>query len=150
MPAIFPAAVFATLLLCGFAAPAQAAAIDGAALSLLWGLPFAGILLSIALLPLLAPSFWHHHYGKIAAAWGLAFLIPFGLHSGIGAATHVVLEVALHEYLPFTILLLALFVIAGGVRIRGNLHGSPSLNTGLLAAGTVLASWMGTTGAAML
>jgi Na+/H+ antiporter NhaD/arsenite permease-like protein len=150
MPAIFPAAVFVTLVLCGFAAPAQAAAIDGAALSLLWGLPFAGILLSIALLPLLVPSFWHHHYGKIAAAWGLAFLIPFGLHSGIGAATHVVLEVALHEYLPFTILLLALFVIAGGVRIRGNLHGSPSLNTGLLAAGTVLASWMGTTGAAML
>src|SRR5690606_21991668 len=63
---------------------------------------------------------------------------------------HVVLEVALHEYLPFTILLLSLFTIAGGVRIVGNLHGSPSLNTGLLAAGTVLASWMGTTGAAML
>src|SRR3546814_4720746 len=60
------------------------------------------------------------------------------------------LEVALHEYLPFTILLLSLFTIAGGVRIVGNLHGSPSLNTGLLAAGTVLASWMGTTGAAML
>src|SRR3546814_2520084 len=60
------------------------------------------------------------------------------------------LEVALHEYLPFTILLLSLFTVAGGVRIVGNLHGSPSLNTGLLAAGTVLASWMGTTGAAML
>ncbi|MFN4309673.1 MAG: sodium:proton antiporter [Ferrovibrio sp.] len=130
--------------------PAQAAAIDGASLTLLWGLPFAGILLSIALFPLLAPSFWHHHYGKIAAFWALAFLVPFALREGAGSAAHVVLEVALHEYLPFTILLLSLFTIAGGVRIVGNLHGSPSLNTGLLAAGTVLASWMGTTGAAML
>lgn len=135
----------------GWAASAQAAAIDGAALTLYWGIPFVGILLSIALLPLLAPSVWHHHYGKIAGFWALAFLIPFALlQGGAGGAAHIVLEVALHEYLPFTILLLSLFVIAGGVRITGNLHGSPSLNTGLLATGTVLASWMGTTGASML
>lgn len=133
------------------AAPAQAAvALDGASLSLLWGLPFAGILLSIALFPLIAPSFWHHHYGKIAAFWALAFLIPYALRDGVGAAAHVVADVALLEYLPFTILLFALFTIAGGVRITGNLHGSPGLNTGLLALGTVLASLMGTTGAAML
>src|SRR3546814_6812787 len=99
-------------------------------MGLVWGIPFAGILLSIALFPLIAPAFWHHHYGKIAAVWGLAFLIPFALQSGLGDAAHVVLEVALHEYLPFTILLLSLFTIAGGVRIVGNLHGSPSLNTG--------------------
>ncbi|WP_341704673.1 sodium:proton antiporter [Ferrovibrio sp.] len=132
------------------ALPAEAAAVDGAAMGLVWGIPFAGILLSIALFPLLAPAFWHHHYGKIAGFWALAFLVPFALLDGIGSTAHVVLEVALHEYLPFTILLLSLFTIAGGVRIVGNLHGSPSLNTGLLAAGTVLASWMGTTGAAML
>lgn len=150
MPARLSSAFAITLLLCSFAAPAQAVAIDGASLSLLWGLPFAGILLSIALLPLVAPSFWHHHYGKIAALWALTFLIPFALRDGMVSAAHVTLEVALHEYLPFTILLLSLFTIAGGVRIMGNLHGSPSLNTGLLAAGTVLASWMGTTGAAML
>ncbi len=139
------------LLACSLAAPAQAAAIDGSQLTLFWALPFAGILLSIALFPLIAPSFWHHHYGKIAAFWAFAFLLPFALlQGGAGGAAHIVLEVALHEYLPFTILLLSLFVIAGGVRITGNLHGSPSLNTGLLAAGTVLASWMGTTGAAML
>lgn len=129
---------------------AVAAAIDGASLSLAWGIPFAGILLSIALFPLLAPHIWHHHYGKIAAFWALAFLVPFALRAGIDTTAHAVLEVALHEYLPFTILLLSLFTITGGVRIVGNLHGSPSLNTGLLAAGTVLASWMGTTGAAML
>jgi Na+/H+ antiporter NhaD/arsenite permease-like protein len=134
----------------GFAGSAQAAAIDGSEFTLLWGLPFAGILLSIALCPLVAPAFWHHHYGKIAGFWALAFLLPFALQSGAGNAVHVVLEVALHEYIPFTVLLLSLFTIAGGVRITGNLQGSPSLNTGILAAGTVLASWMGTTGAAML
>ena len=136
--------------LCLFGAPAFAADIDGAALSLLWGLPFIGILLSIALLPLLASHFWHHHYGKVAAFWGLSFLLPFAAYADIGTAAHAVLAVALHEYIPFVILLGALFTIAGGVRLVGNLHGSPSLNTGLLAAGTVLASWMGTTGAAML
>lgn len=46
-------------------------------MSALWGIPFAGILLSIALCPLLAPVFWHHHFGKVAAAWSLAFLLPF-------------------------------------------------------------------------
>ncbi|WP_298727553.1 sodium:proton antiporter [uncultured Ferrovibrio sp.] len=142
--------VGAALSMVLFAAPAQAAAIDGAALTLLWAIPFVGILLSIALCPLLVPNIWHHHYGKIAALWALAFLIPFAIYDGIGSAAHVVLEVALHEYIPFTILLLSLFTIAGGVRIVGNLHGSPSLNTGILAVGTVLASWMGTTGAAML
>jgi Na+/H+ antiporter NhaD/arsenite permease-like protein len=139
------------VICCLLAAPAQAAAIDGSQFSLLWAIPFGGILLSIALLPLVAQSFWHHHYGKIAAFWALAFLVPFALlQGGAGSAAHVVLEVALHEYLPFTILLLALFVIAGGVRITGNLQGSPSLNTGILATGTLLASIMGTTGAAML
>ena len=52
--------------------------------------------------------------------------------------------------MPFILLLLALFTVAGGIHIRGNLHGSPGLNTALLAIGTVLASIMGTTGAAML
>ncbi|MBP7064965.1 MAG: sodium:proton antiporter [Ferrovibrio sp.] len=132
------------------ALPAQAASVDGSQLGLVWGLPFAGILFSIALFPLLAPAFWHHHYGKIAAFWALSFLLPFTLLHGAGTAAHAVLEVALHEYIPFVILLLALFTIAGGVRITGNLHGSPGLNTALLAAGTILASWMGTTGAAML
>ncbi len=132
------------------APPAFAASINGAELGILWALPFAGILLSIALLPLLAPAVWHHHYGKITAAWALAFLLPFAASHGAGNAAHALLEVALHEYIPFIILLLALFTVAGGVRLLGNLHGSPSLNTTLLLIGTVIASWMGTTGASML
>jgi Na+/H+ antiporter NhaD/arsenite permease-like protein len=129
---------------------AQAADIDGASLSVLWGVPFAGVLLSIALMPLLAPVFWHHHFGKVAAAWGLAFLVPFAITFGAPAAGVAVVHAALAEYIPFIILLTALFTVAGGIFVRGNLHGSPALNTGLLAAGAVLASFMGTTGASML
>ena len=129
---------------------AQAADIDGSQLSILWGVPFAGILLSIAIMPLLAPMFWHHHFGKVSAAWALAFLLPFAAIYGIGAAGAGVVHALLAEYIPFIILLTALFTVSGGIYIRGNLRGSPGLNTGILAIGTVLASLMGTTGASML
>ncbi|WP_295531595.1 sodium:proton antiporter [uncultured Pseudacidovorax sp.] len=128
----------------------QAASFDGAVLSPLWGLPFAGILLSIALMPLLAPTFWHHHFGKVAAAWALAFLLPFAAVFGPGLAGAQVVHALLAEYIPFIVLLTALFTVSGGIYIRGNLHGSPGLNTGLLAIGGLLASIMGTTGASML
>ncbi|MCW0233601.1 MAG: sodium:proton antiporter, partial [Ferrovibrio sp.] len=131
--------------------PAQAATgVDGRSLNILWVLPFAGILLSIALMPLLTPGFWHHHFGKVAAFWSLCVILPFALQIGAVPTGHALLEVALHEYIPFIILLFSLFTVAGGVRLTGNLHGSPSLNTALLLVGTVLASWMGTTGASML
>jgi Na+/H+ antiporter NhaD/arsenite permease-like protein len=140
----------AALLPLMFPALAMAAEFDGAALSPLWGVPFAGILLSIALFPLLAPGFWHHHYGKIAAAWALAFLLPFAATYGAPLAGAQLVHALVEEYIPFIILLTALFTVAGGIHIRGNLHGAPGLNTGLLAIGAVLASFMGTTGASML
>lgn len=129
---------------------AVAADVDGAHLSVLWGVPFAGILLSIAIIPLVAPIFWHHHFGKVSAAWALAFLLPFAVVFGPGAAGAGVVHALLAEYIPFIILLTALFTVAGGIYIKGNLHGSPALNTGILAVGAVLASFMGTTGASML
>ncbi len=129
---------------------ASAADFDGRQLSPIWGVPFAGILLSIAVLPLLAPIFWHHHFGKIAAAWSLAFLIPFALVFGPAVAGVSFVHALLAEYIPFVILLTALFTVSGGIYIRGNLHGSPGLNTIILAIGAVLASLMGTTGASML
>ncbi len=115
-----------------------------------WGIPFAGLLLSIALCPLLAPTFWHHHFGKLSAAWSLAFLLPFAVAFGWDAAAHSLVHALLAEYLPFIILLTALYTVAGGIFIRGNLHGSPRLNVALLAIGAALASLMGTTGASML
>ena len=129
---------------------AWAAELNGAGLSVWWGVPFAGLLLSIALCPLLTPQFWHHHYGKLAAAWGLSFLLPcavfFGVSTAIAGAAHAFLA----EFIPFIILITSLFVVAGGICVRGNLHGTPALNTGILLIGTLLASVMGTTGAAML
>jgi Na+/H+ antiporter NhaD/arsenite permease-like protein len=135
--------------------PALAAAegaphLDGSGLSIVWALPFVGILLSIAIMPLVVPHFWHHHFGKVSAAWALAFIAPFAVLYGFDLALYEVLHTLLLEYIPFIILLFALFTVAGGIYVRGNLHGSPGLNTGFLAAGTVIASWTGTTGAAML
>ncbi|PPE70767.1 sodium:proton antiporter [Caldimonas thermodepolymerans] len=140
------------LLCAGLLAPglALAADIDGATLSVWWAVPFAGILLSIAIVPLVAPFVWHHHYGKIAAGWALAFLIPFAIAFGPSTAAAGLVHAMLAEYIPFIILLTALFTVAGGIFVRGNLHGSPALNTGLMAIGACLASVMGTTGASML
>ncbi len=133
-----------------FAAEGASHGISGGSLSLLWVLPFAGILLSIALFPLLAEDFWHHHFGKISAAWASLLLIPMIISFGFDATLYEVLHSYLLEYFPFIILLLALFTVSGGVRIKGYLIGTPIVNTSFLLAGTILASWMGTTGAAML
>ncbi len=133
-----------------FGAEAGAPHLDGGELALFWTIPFVGILLSIAVFPLVAPEFWHHHFGKVSAFWAAAFLIPFTVVFGASVAVYEVIHVLLLEYIPFIILLLSLFTVAGGVRLRGRLVGTPVLNTGFLLIGTALASWMGTTGAAML
>ena len=138
---------------CG-AGPASAAegvaVLDGSTLSLWWVLPFAGLLLSVAVVPQLSPHFWHRHFGKVAAAWAFLFLLPFAATYGVALAASEVLHTALGEYLPFIILLFALFVISGGIRVRSNMVGTPAINTGILAFGAALASVTGTTGAAML
>lgn len=138
----------------GLASPALAASEPGSpALGTIlpaWSaLPFAGILLSIALFPLVAPHVWHHHYPKVALGWGLLLVVPFVWSYG-GAAVHEILHMALLDYVPFIILLAALFTIGGGIYIRGAFRGSPRVNACILLIGTVLASWIGTTGAAML
>lgn len=130
--------------------PVFAAELDGSRLAAWWGLPFAGMLLSIALLPLLAPKVWHHHFGKITLGWMLAFLVPYSVSAGPGPAGGLLVHVLLAEYIPFIALLVALFTAAGGIYVRGNLHGSPSTNVAIMAVGAVLASVMGTTGASML
>ncbi|MDA9008387.1 sodium:proton antiporter [Alphaproteobacteria bacterium] len=133
-----------------FAASAGAPHLDGAQMGLIWAVPFAGVLLSIAILPLVAPHFWHHNFGKISAFWAFCFLAPFTLMYGWELALYEALHVLLLEYIPFIILLFALFTVAGGVRLRGSLAGTPIVNVALLAFGAFIASWMGTTGAAML
>jgi Na+/H+ antiporter NhaD/arsenite permease-like protein len=124
--------------------------LNGAALGLGWALPFVGMLLSIALLPLLAPHAWEHHQGKITALWAVAVAIPMAVLLGSGATATALAHTALLDYVPFILLLLALFTTAGGILIAGNIHGSPAMNTALLAIGALFASLIGTTGASMV
>lgn len=129
--------------------PSNSAEDLGKTLPIWSGLPFAGILLSIALLPLLLPHFWHHHYGKVTAFWALVFALPFLLVFQ-GTAWHEILHIYLKDYLPFIILLWSLYTVAGGILVEGAPVGTPLANTILLIIGTLIASWVGTTGASML
>ena len=115
-----------------------------------WALPFAGMLLSIALGPILFPHFWELNYGKFAAFWAVLVLVPLVLFRGFDPAMGALIHTAALEYIPFIILLFALFTIAGGILIMGNLDGTPATNTTLLAIGTLMASFVGTTGASII
>lgn len=141
----------ATLALCLASGAALAAGdIGGATMGVAWALPFAGMLLSIALGPILFPHFWEHHYGKFAAFWAALTLVPLVLLRGFDPALGALIHTAALEYIPFIILLFALFTIAGGILIMGNLEGTPATNTTLLAIGTLMASFVGTTGASII
>ncbi len=129
---------------------ALAAGLQGGELSLWWSAPFAGLLLSIALLPLLTPRLWHHYDNYIIAGWAALVAIPLYLVFGSGLATIELIHVMIVDYVPFICLLTALYTITGGIRLTGRLGGTPTANTAILAIGTALAGWIGTTGASML
>lgn len=131
-------------------AAAREISVSGAGLSFVWLLPFAGMLASLALLPIIAPDFWHRRTGLIALFWALALLVPLAARFGIGAATYELAHMALLEYVPFVILIGSLFAITGGIYIGGALHGGPILNATFLVIGLILASFVGTTGASMI
>ena len=131
--------------------PAQAAtALDGASLGWPWALPFVGILVTIATGPLLFKRFWHMHYGKLAFGWCALTLLPLAAVYGVPAAAAALTHALLVEYLSFIVLLFALYVVAGGILLTGELRGTPLVNTTMLAFGTLIASVVGTTGAAMI
>ncbi|HRE20099.1 MAG TPA: sodium:proton antiporter, partial [Rhabdaerophilum sp.] len=109
--------------------------LDGKTLSLLWVVPFAGLLLTIATGPVFFPRFWHHHYGKLAAFWATMTVLPLAVSMGPLVAVEAVLHAMLLEYVSFIVLLFALFTVSGGILLSGNLHGTPAVNTGLLALG---------------
>ena len=129
---------------------AEAATLDGATLSWPWALPFAGILLTIALGPLAFPRFWHHHYGKLAFVWAALTVAPLAALRGVDTAVGSLAHALLADYLGFIAILFALYVVAGGILIAGTVRGTPLVNTAVLAFGTLIASIVGTTGAAMI
>ena len=140
-------------LLCGLLAllpyGLYAQGVDGRSLSPLWGIPFALILLSVAIMPLISHRLWGKYSGWIVLTLAAFFVIPFAYVFGLEAAAGAVIE-ALIEYVSFILLLLALYTVSGGILVWGNLRGTPRHNVTLLLIGTLLASLMGTTGAAML
>ena len=131
-------------------AAAFASEMSGAELSLAWAVPFAGILLSIAFIPLFAAKFWHNHFGKVSLAWAVLTIVPismvFGLENGLIALN----EALVGDFLPFILFVGTLFVVAGGIHISGNFSGRPAGNLAFLVGGAGLANIMGKTGAAML
>ena len=117
----------------------------------LWSIiPFAGMLLSIAILPLVKGEWWEAHELHVAVFWAAIFLVPFIFAFGFEITAEQLSETIVGDYIPFIVLLLGLFVVAGGIHIRGTIVGTTRNNVILLLIGALLASWVGTTGAAML
>jgi Na+/H+ antiporter NhaD/arsenite permease-like protein len=124
--------------------------LNGSLISPFWALPFLGIILSIALFPLLLPDFWGKHYGKVAIAWSVIVLIGIGISQGPGISLKTFLSVMTDQFFPFIFLLLSLFTITGGISLEGEHEGTPKINVIILFIGAILSSWLGTTGAAVL
>lgn len=129
---------------------ATSSTLPGQELTLWWGLPFMGMLLSIALLPLGALKFWHAHYGKISFGFALITLGSLFCTFGFDVAYGTTINTLFHDYIPFIIMIGTLYTISGGICVKFKAPPSPLVNTGLLALGTGLAGWIGTTGASML
>lgn len=119
-------------------------------MELLLCIPFAGLLLSIAVMPLIKGEWWESHQPLVVSFWILLMLVPFAFVYGPHKAAETVLECTVNDYLTFIVLLFGLFCVSGNITMEGDFAGSPRINVGLLALGTFLASCIGTTGASML
>lgn len=119
-------------------------------MELLLCIPFAGLLLSIAVMPLIKGEWWESHQPLVVGFWILLMLVPFAFVYGPHKAAETVLECTVNDYLTFIVLLFGLFCVSGNITMEGDFAGSPRINVGLLALGTFLASCIGTTGASML
>ncbi|MGI6212594.1 MAG: sodium:proton antiporter [Anaerovoracaceae bacterium] len=122
----------------------------GGNISLIYCIPFVGMLLSIALFPVLKPEWWEKHELLVSLLWSLLFIVMFTIGFGFKRTGTEVADSLLEDYVPFIVLLFGLFCITGNITMDSNLDGSPRVNLLMLLVGTILASWIGTTGASML
>ncbi|MBP2676809.1 MAG: hypothetical protein H6Q84_3649, partial [Deltaproteobacteria bacterium] len=120
--------------------PSHETAALGLSLPLWSVLPFAGLILSIALFPVFAPKFWARHFGKVSLAFGLPVAAYF-----LGCAPRELLHAVL-EYGSFIMLLAALFIVSGGILLKGTIRATQGINCAFLAVGAVMANVLGTTG----
>ena len=117
-------------------------------------IPFVLLLLAIAILPLLRSTmhWWESNTNRLAVSLGLAF-VTLGYYVAFDSPMGALLAIE-HaipgEYVPFIMLLFSLYVISGGISITGDLRATPTVNTGFILVGTLIASFIGTTGASML
>lgn len=119
-------------------------------ISLAFCIPFIGMLLSVAIFPLIAGKWWEKKKQYIVILWSLLFLIPFAVKYSAGVMGETLLDIVLNDYMTFIILLFGLFCVSGNIAIKGNFSGAPKVNVILLLIGTLLSSWIGTTGASMI
>lgn len=119
-------------------------------ISLLFSIPFAGMLLSIAIMPLIAGEWWEKKQQYVVILWSVLFLVPLAIAYSPGVMAEVLCKVVFADYITFIVLLFGLFCVAGNISIKGNFSGTPKMNVVLLLIGTLLAGWIGTTGASML
>ena len=130
-------------------APGTAHAAAGGS-GVIWGLPFAGMLLSVALVPVVAPRFWARRMGLVVLGWVAALVLPEMIVSGPGPALGGAWHVVLTEYLPFVTLLAAMYAVGGGVLIQGGPWGTPGGNTLLLGVATLCAGVVGPVAVSMV
>lgn len=124
--------------------------IQGSSLSLFWGLPFVLLVVAMAVVPLVAGRVWERAQPLFVAGLVIVTLLALAVVFGPSATARLALITIIGDYLPFVLLLTALFVTAGGIVVRGNLRGTPGTNAALLAVGIVLANLVGTTGASII
>ena len=117
----------------------------------IWSIiPFVGMLLSIAIFPLVKAEWWEKNQLWVSLGWSAVFIIPFAIAYGGREAVFRLLESVAGDFIPFIVLLLGLFVVAGGIAIKGSFSGTTTENIVLFLIGTILSSFIGTTGSAML
>ena len=115
----------------------------------MWAMiPFGIMLLTIAVGPLVAEHWWENNRNKLIVSLFLG--VPTAIYLIINGLAHNVEHQLVYDYVPFIILLCALFVTTGGIHLSGDIKAKPIINTAFLGLGWLLASFMGTTGAAML
>ncbi|MDZ4775085.1 MAG: sodium:proton antiporter [Planctomycetota bacterium] len=122
----------------------------GTRLPILAVVPFAALLLCVAILPLVAGHWWHANKNKAILAALLSVPFAVWLYKTEGAASVGAFQHALLDYVAFIVLLGALYVVSGGILVRGSLNGTPLSNSTLLGVGAILANLIGTTGASMV
>jgi Na+/H+ antiporter NhaD/arsenite permease-like protein len=113
-------------------------------------IPFVGLLLSVALFPILKPDWWDKHEPHAVIFWSLLVIVLFTAQFGAGKSLETVLDCIFNDYLTFIVLLFGLYCVSGNITFAGDLAGSPGVNVFLLAIGTLLSSCIGTTGSSML